>query len=281
MTELGLRCHRAALALLALLAPALAAGAVIDAINAVRDDGCGGGRGRLAPLRENERLNDAAHRLSQGTQLAEALQLARYHAVSSFAVSISNVSAGGDVTAIISRQFCHQVSNPGFREAGTWRQGSTVWIAMAEPFRPPAPQELGAVSRRVLELTNAARAGARRCGAEHFAPAPPLTLDARLGQVALAYARDMAAFGYMDHTGRDGSSPQARITRGSYHWSEAGENLARGIMTPEEVVAGWLHSPEHCANLMDPNFRQAGVAFAVNPHDSAGVYWAMEFGTPR
>jgi uncharacterized protein YkwD len=281
MTDLGMRCHSAALALLTLLAPVMAAGGVIDSINAVRDAGCGHGPRGLTPLRENERLIDAAHHLSQGTQLAEALQLARYHAVSSFAVSISNVSAGGDVTAIIRRQFCQQVSNPAFREGGTWRQGSTVWIAMAEPFRPPAPEDLGAVSRRVLELTNQARATGRRCGSAHFAPASPLTLDATLGKVALAYARDMAAHGYMDHTGRDGSSPQARIARGGYRWTEAGENLARGIMTPEEVVEGWLHSPEHCANLMAPDFRQMGVAFAVNPHDAAGVYWAMEFGTPR
>ena len=137
------------------------------------------------------------------------------------------------------------------------------------------------MSGRVLELTTRARATARRCGSQHFAPAPPLTLDAKLGQVALAYARDMAAFGYMSHTGRDGSSPQTRITRSGYRWSEVGENLARGIMTPEEVVEGWLHSPEHCANLMDPKFRQMGVAFAVNPRDEAGVYWAMEFGTAR
>ena len=164
MTDLGVRCHSAALALLALLAPALAPAAVIDAINAVRDSGCGGGHGRLTPLRENEQLNDVAHRLSRGTQLAQALQLAHYHAVSSFAVSISNVPPGGDVTAIITHQFCQQVSNPAFREAGTWRQGSTVWIALAEPFRPPAPQDLGAVSGRVLELTNRARATARSLG---------------------------------------------------------------------------------------------------------------------
>jgi uncharacterized protein YkwD len=52
-------------------------------------------------------------------------------------------------------------------------------------------------------------------------------------------------------------------------------------MTPDEMVAGWLASPEHCANLMDPAYREMGVAFAVNPHDKLGVYWAMEFGTPR
>ena len=52
-------------------------------------------------------------------------------------------------------------------------------------------------------------------------------------------------------------------------------------MTADEVVAGWLGSPEHCANLMDPLYRQMGVAFAVNRHDQRGVDWAMEFGTPR
>jgi uncharacterized protein YkwD len=284
MTDLGMRCHSAALellALLTLLAPALATATVVDAINTVRDGGCGGGRGRLAPLRENPRLDEVAHHLSRGTQLAQAEQLASYHAVSSFAVSISNVQPSGDVTAIVARQFCPQVTNPAFREIGTWREGSTVWIALAEPFRPPAPQDLGAASRTVLRLTNQARAAARRCGRTPFAPAPPLTVDTTLGDVALAYARDMAAFGYMNHTGRDGSSPQARVTRSGYRWSEVGENLASGVMTPEEVVAGWLSSPEHCANLMDPGFRQMGVAFAVNPRNERGVYWAMEFGTPR
>jgi uncharacterized protein YkwD len=280
MTDLAMRCHSAVLALLALCAPVLAAGAVIDAVNAVRDAGCSGSHAGLAPLHESKRLDAVAQRLSQGTQLAQAQQLAGYHAVSSFAVSISNVPANGNVAAILAREYCPQVTSPGFREIGTWHEGSTVWIAMAEPFRPPAQQELGAASRRVLELTNQARANARRCGRTHFAPAPPLVLDMTLGQVALAYAREMAAFGYMQHTGRDGSSPQARITRSGYRWSEVGENLARGIMTPEEVVAGWLNSPEHCANLMAPAFRQAGVAFAVNPRDEAGVYWAMEFGTP-
>jgi uncharacterized protein YkwD len=106
-------------------------------------------------------------------------------------------------------------------------------------------------------------------------------LNATLEHAAAQYARDLASFGYLDHTGRDGSSPAQRITRSGYRWREVGENLARGIMTPEDAVAGWLHSPEHCANLMDPAFRQMGVAYAVNPRNDAGVYWALEFGTPH
>jgi uncharacterized protein YkwD len=280
MTDLPIRRHFRLPLLLALLMPAWAAADVVDAVNVLRDVGCGGRPGGLAPLRENERLDEVAHRLSQGTDLPTAEQFANYHAVSSFSVSISDVPPSGDVERIIGQQFCQQVSNPTFREIGTWRRGSRVWIALAEPFTPPQMQDLGAVSRRVLELANQARARARRCGSTPFAAVAPLQLNVTLSRVALRYAQQMALYGYMDHTGRDGSSPAARITRSGYRWREVGENLASGIMTPEQVVGGWLHSPEHCANLMDPLFSEMGVAFAVNRHNDAGVYWAMEFGTP-
>ena len=161
-----------------------------------------------------------------------------------------------------------------------WRRGSDVWIALAEPFKPPERRDLGAISHRVLQLTNRARAQPRRCGPTPFAAVPPLTANATLQRAALDYAQQMAVYGYMDHTGRDGSSPAERVTRAGYHWRETGENLASGIMTPEEVVAGWLHSPEHCANLMDPLFREMGVAFAVDPANVEVIDWTEDFGAP-
>jgi uncharacterized protein YkwD len=133
----------------------------------------------------------------------------------------------------------------------------------------------------VLELTNEARSRPRHCGGTYFAAAPALSPNATLERAAAQYAREMATYGYMDHTGRDGSSPEERITRSGYRWRETGENLASGIMRPEDAVAGWLRSPEHCANLMDPAFQHMGVAYAVNPRREAGVYWAQEFGAPR
>jgi len=279
MTDLPMSCHNVLL-LLALLGPAWAGADVIDSVNTVRTIGCDG-RHPAAPLRENSRLDEAAHRLAQGTELRTALQFAGYHEVSSFSVSISNVQPSGDVERILAQQFCQQIANPAMREIGTWRSGSRVWLVLAEPFTPPAPQDLTEISRQVLALTNRARAQARRCGSTPYAAAGPLVPSAKLAQVALAYAREMARWQFMDHTGRDGSSPAQRISRSGYRWSEVGENLASGIMRPEEVIAGWLSSPEHCANLMDPLFREMGVAFAVNPHDARGVYWAMEFAKPR
>jgi uncharacterized protein YkwD len=281
MTEPRKSCHTAVAVLLGMLGPAWARAEVIDSVNTVRHVGCDGRHPGVPPLRENARLDEAAHRLSQGTDLRTALQFAGYHEVSSFSVSVSNVPSSGDIERTLAQQFCQQVTNPAFREIGIWRSGKQVWIALAEPFTPPAPQDQNEVRRRVLALANEARAHARRCGPTPYAAAAPLTVNARLTHAALAYARDMAAFAYMDHTGRDGSTHAERITRSGYRWSEVGENLASGVMTPEEVVRGWLASPEHCANLMDPLYREMGVAFAVNSHDARGVYWALEFGTPR
>src|SRR6516164_9994356 len=242
MTDLRTTRQSALALLLALLIPAWARADVIDSVNAVRSVGCDARHPGVAPLRENARLDEAAHRLSQGADLRTALQFAGYHEVSSFSVSISNVPANGDIERTLAQQFCAQIINPAFREIGTWRSGKQVWIALAEPFTPPAPQDQSEVGRRVLALANEARAHARRCGPTPYGAAAPLTANTKLTQVAHAYARDIATFGYMDHTGRDGSSPAARITRSGYRWREVGENLARGIMRPEDVVDGWLHS---------------------------------------
>jgi uncharacterized protein YkwD len=267
-------------AVLALAAPICGRADVIDAVNALRYEGCGGHRPGMAPLRENAKLDEVAHRLSQGTELRTAEQFADYHAVSSFSVSISGVPSSGNIEAGVVRQYCEQLANPAFREIGVWRRASVVWIALAEPFRPPAPRDQATIAHQVLSLTNQARAQARRCGSTPYAAVGPLRLNATLTHAALLYAQDMATFGYMGHKGHDGSTPADRVTRSGYRWREVGENLASGIMTPEEVVAGWLRSPDHCSNLMDPLYTEMGVAFAVAPHREAGVYWAMEFGTP-
>jgi uncharacterized protein YkwD len=247
MTDPRTRCQ--ILLLLALLAPQCAAADVTDSVNSVRRHGCGARPGGMQPLRENARLDQVARQLSLGAELRVAQRLAGYHAVSSFAVRISAVPASGDVERIIGQQFCQQATNPAFREIGSWRRGADVWLAFAEPFTPPASHDRTAISRRVLELINQARASARRCGSTPFAAAPPLVLNATLERVAAQYARDLASYGYMDHTGRDGSSPAQRVTRSGYRWREVGENLARGIMTPEDAVAGWLHSPRSTARI--------------------------------
>jgi uncharacterized protein YkwD len=85
----------------------------------------------------------------------------------------------------------------------------------------------------------------------------------------------------MEHKGHDGSKPEERITRAGYAWRSVGENIASGVMTPEEAVDVWLRSPPHCTNIMEESFTQMGIAFAVNPKSDEGAYWTQTFGTPR
>lgn len=279
MTQLRFGCYRRIVLLLALGAPLCAAAGILDSVNSVRTRGCPLSRGVAGPLRENQRLDELAHQIAAGAALDAAQRRSAYRALKLYTISIAPVDVSGEVSGILGRQFCAQVTDPEVREIGSFRQGERVWLALAAPFDPPSPQQLPAIGRRVLELTNRARSTPRRCGASEFAAAAPLALDATLTRVALDYAHDMARLNFMDHTARDGSTPPQRISAAGYRWIEAGENLASGITTPEQLVAGWLHSPEHCANLMAPGYREAGVGFALNPNSDAGIYWAMEFGT--
>jgi uncharacterized protein YkwD len=280
MTDLRPRCQFRAALCVALVVPGLARGDVVDAVNSVRRSGCPG-HGAVATLAHSAHLDAVARELAGGAVLRAAEQTAGYHAVSSFSVSVSGVPVTGDVREIIARQFCREMLNPAFHEIGTFRRGAQVWIALAEPFAPPKSAAHTEIERRVLELVNAARAQPRHCGATSFNATPALALNETLNHAARDYAEVMAHYGYMEHTGPDGSSPAQRVSRAGYRWRETGENLARGIMSADAVVDGWVHSPEHCANLMDSAYSEIGVGYAVNPLDDAGVYWAMELAKPK
>lgn len=136
------------------------------------------------------------------------------------------------------------------------------------------------VRARVVELVNVARSKARRCGSERFAAVPPLNASRKLNDAAMGHARDMARRKYFEHQGRDGSQPRDRVRRAGYESRLTGENIALGPESAEEVVAGWLASPGHCENIMDPRFRDIGVGVAVG-RKRGQIYWVQNFGSPR
>jgi len=155
-----------------------------------------------------------------------------------------------------------------------------VWAILAAPFPSAALRDVEAVTRRLVALANAARARPRRCGDTSFGVAGPLARSATLRGVARAHTLDMAAHGTVAHEGSDGSKPSDRVTRAGYHWRRVAENVASGMASPEEAMDGWLASPGHCANLMNPEFTETGVAYVVDPESAGGVYWTQVFGTP-
>jgi uncharacterized protein YkwD len=271
---------RSALLVLSLTTiPLTATADIVAAINEARLHGCQ--TGTPLKLRENAQLNEAARHLARGESIQEASRKAGYRSISSAALHITNVPEDRDVEHIITRQFCPQITAGDLREIGTYRRGPEIWLLVAAPFAPPAPGDRPAIARRVLELTNQARSHARRCGVEPFPAAPPLTLGpASLERAAAEHSQDMAGHDYMDHSGRDGSTPADRVTRTGYKWRAIGENLASGVISPEQAVNGWVGSPHHCENLMSARFTEMAVAYAVNPSSRGGIYWTQLFGTP-
>jgi len=131
---------------------------VAGAVNEARLHGCHANPFTTQRLRENSRLNEAARRLSFGENLQNAAKAAGYRSVTSAAVQISNVPDDREVERIVARQFCAQITGKDLRDIGAYRRGANVWVMVASPFTPPAPTDRQAISRRVLELTNQARA---------------------------------------------------------------------------------------------------------------------------
>ena len=137
------------------------------------------------------------------------------------------------------------------------------------------------ISVRVLNLVNEARSRPRRCGNQMCEAARPLTLNAQLGRAALWHSQDMARFSFTNHQGRNGSTPEQRVTRAGYPWAATAENVAAGPGTAEEVMAAWLARPAHCANIMGARYTDMGVAVVVSRQGAPRSYWTLSLAAPR
>ncbi len=252
-----------------------------DAVNELRARGCDGRAGVVRPLRPDRGLDGVAARLAQGVRLGDAVDGKGYRAAHSASIHISNVSDDAAIERMLRAQFCEESTNPEFENIGVAQEGRDTWIVIARRFNPPAENDARRVSERILELTNHARAAARLCGSKRVPAAPRLRLQRGLERAANVHARDLAKRGTLSHRGADGSSPSLRAARANYVWHEIGENVAAGQTTPEAAVQGWLDSPLHCANLMNPSFTEMGLGYAVNLDSPDGIYWVQLFGAPR
>lgn len=103
----------------------------------------------------------------------------------------------------------------------------------------------------------------------------PLVLSPTLTATAEWKARNMAAYGYMDHDdpAPDARTANERVAACGYPAAAWGENIASGYATAQAVVDGWLASPQHRANIERPDYRATGVGAAGAP-----TYWAQSFG---
>ena len=97
-------------------------------------------------------------------------------------------------------------------------------------------------------------------------------MEKKLAATANTHSKDMNQHGFLAHKGSDNSTVETRLAAVKYRWLAYGENISHGQASPEAAVQSWLESPAHCANLMNPDFKEMGAA-------KAGLFWTVIFGT--
>jgi len=93
-------------------------------------------------------------------------------------------------------------------------------------------------------------------------------------------AQDMSARDYFAHISPDGVTPGDQIRAAGYQALLCGENIASGYSSAREVVKAWMASPSHRANILEPRYRDIGLAYSEAPGTESGVLWVQEFGEP-
>jgi len=87
-----------------------------------------------------------------------------------------------------------------------------------------------------------------------------LVYNEKLSQAAAGKARDMFVNQYWAHTSPSGKEPWDFIKNVNYNYKVAGENLARDFDSTSPMISAWMHSPTHKANIMNPRYRDIGLA---------------------
>lgn len=191
-----------------------------------------------------------------------------------------------------------------------WQNGlcrahiATDQRAAPQPPPPPPPPDPSGYVAEVLRLTNATRVAAGLA---------PLATHPALMKAAGDYAKLMGTANHYGHDGPDGSTPIQRMTAAGLPsgWSNWGENIAAGQMTPGAseaafremkaiqdgcIISGgewagitvtdngpggamtdWLNSPGHRANILFPAFTHIGIGYAAVSPSQYGSYWCCDF----
>ncbi len=140
------------------------------------------------------------------------------------------------------------------------------------------------IEQQVIDLTNEQR--------QQHGCAVALVLSPQLNAAANAHSQDMALHDLFSHTGSNGSTMVSRVVATGYNYSQLAENLAAGPTTAENVVASWMDSPGHRANILNCGLRELGVGYYVQLDDQSNVrldnghlggpyryYWTQDFGS--
>ncbi len=123
--------------------------------------------------------------------------------------------------------------------------------------------DVSAFEQEVVKLTNAERTKAGLT---------PFKTDDQLMAAAREKSQDMQSKNYFSHTSPTFGSPFDRMKALGISYKSAGENIAQGQRSPQEVVQAWMDSPGHRANILNEKFTHIGVGYV-----KSGNYWTQQF----
>lgn len=128
---------------------------------------------------------------------------------------------------------------------------------------PEVSQTVANYEKEVVRLVNAERAKYSL---------PPLTENWELSRVARYKSQDMKDKSYFSHTSPTYGSPFNMMKSFGLSYRTAGENIAKGQRTPQEVVKAWMNSSGHRANILNSSYTKIGVGYVADGH-----YWTQMF----
>ena len=252
----------------------------VSAVQILREGGCGGILPPARPLHRNALLDRAAEQWAAGgNSPAAAVKRSGYDAEATAGLHVRGPESS--TVQLLRQSGCRTLTDQSLHDVGVYHHGLDTWFVLATARVAPAAPQAPMFATRALQLVNEIRARGTRCGERSFAPAPPVRPSGTLAGVALGHAADMAEHNYFEHQDLAGRSPAQRVRAVGYQEKLVGENIAYGPKSADEVVQGWLDSPGHCENIMDPRFAEMGIAYAAGRASKRGLYWVQLLADPR
>ncbi|KAG7401885.1 hypothetical protein PHYBOEH_009465 [Phytophthora boehmeriae] len=108
---------------------------------------------------------------------------------------------------------------------------------------------------------------------------PKLCLNRKLQTAAQVHSNDMAKKNFLSHRGSNGSTMSSRVTAANYKWKSVAENIAAGQATVNAVMATWMASSGHRANILSTKNKMFNCAYAYSPKSKFKHYWTQNFAT--
>ena len=149
-------------------------------------------------------------------------------------------------------------SNPQFANPNLIHPGDTVYITIPD-------SSVKSLEEQILILVNKERL---QRGLS------PVVLNWQISRVARTKSEDMRDNDYFSHNSPTHGSPFDMLRKFNIAFRSAGENIAKGQQTAEEVMQAWMNSEDHRKNILNDDFREIGVGYAEG---GGTTFWTQIF----